>query len=247
MPIIWEIWLTFWYWLGQFTKSPSSPSATSGLMQPTTKGDAWKYWSCHQHLLSISIGAWWYIVTPEKTKSVPTVGKQNSNYVMISPDLSKVSLLLEFLEATVWTPGWYNILDVLALALKSIVLVFSCSVTNFYKLSFFKQYSFTCSWFYELEVRCRLLCSASYETENKVLGGCVLIWRLGGNLCPHSFRVLAEFTSLNLSSWFLHFLSEYSHLETTHIPSVSKDNNEKSPSPWLFRTLGALSPGSAPS
>lgn len=80
-------------------------------------------------------------MTSEQAKFVHALG-QKSNDVMFSPDSFKVSLLFQYLETTVLTLGRSNILDVIALALRSTVLVFYCSVTNFHKLRCFKQYPF---------------------------------------------------------------------------------------------------------
>lgn len=64
------------------------------------------------------------------------------NHTVPSPWLIQVELLLENLEATVLVLGRYETPDVTALAVKSIAVVFYCSVTYFHQLCTFKRHPF---------------------------------------------------------------------------------------------------------
>lgn len=77
----------------------------------------------------------------QRSLNLPLLGGKKNQTVWCFHLTNSRCLLFEYLEATGLTLGRSNILDVIVLALRSIVLVvFYCSVTNFHKLSCFKQY-----------------------------------------------------------------------------------------------------------
>ena len=105
----------------------------------------------------------------QRSLNLPLLGGKNQTVWCFHLTNSRC-LLFEYLEATRLTLGRSNILDVIALASRSIVLVvFYCSVTNFHKLSCFKQYPFVVpgSQFCKSEAYDCVLYSGSYEARSR--------------------------------------------------------------------------------